>query len=175
MNCNYVEIGENKWTTMNLGATTIAHDYKTCTGNFYDWKENLNYNTEYRIPTYEDFENLRNACVNEENYKLVPSIINTKFPSGGIYWIPDTQTYLNEYTGISGILFVDKNDATKHLFFPACGYIEGREHKRNNLTGCYWSSSFLKIPSDLVFYKEQIFIPGCNPNHYKFNIRLIKV
>lgn len=35
----YVEIGGIKWATMNLGATTVAGSYSTCSGDFYAWGE----------------------------------------------------------------------------------------------------------------------------------------
>lgn len=34
---DYVEIGDRRWATMNYGASTIAGDYETCAGDFYEW------------------------------------------------------------------------------------------------------------------------------------------
>ncbi len=36
---DYVVIGGKKWSTMNLGATTVAGSYATCAGDFYAWGE----------------------------------------------------------------------------------------------------------------------------------------
>ncbi|MBO7337417.1 MAG: hypothetical protein J6U33_02090 [Paludibacteraceae bacterium] len=35
----YVEIGGLKWATMNVGATTVAGDYRTCRGDYFAWGE----------------------------------------------------------------------------------------------------------------------------------------
>ena len=35
----YVEIGGLKWATMNVGATTVAGSYKTCSGDYFAWGE----------------------------------------------------------------------------------------------------------------------------------------
>ncbi|MCQ2197706.1 MAG: hypothetical protein MJZ60_09330 [Bacteroidaceae bacterium] len=36
---DYVVMGGKKWSTMNLGATTVAGSYATCAGDFYAWGE----------------------------------------------------------------------------------------------------------------------------------------
>ena len=35
----YVEIGGLKWATMNVGATTVAGSYETCSGDYFAWGE----------------------------------------------------------------------------------------------------------------------------------------
>ena len=35
----YVEIGGLKWATMNVGATTVAGNYVTCSGDYFAWGE----------------------------------------------------------------------------------------------------------------------------------------
>lgn len=39
LNYRYVSIGEKKWATMNLGATTVAGSPYTCYGDYYAWGE----------------------------------------------------------------------------------------------------------------------------------------
>ena len=45
----YVEIGGKKWSTMNLGATTVAGSYNTCYGVYYAWGTTDPYLSKYTL------------------------------------------------------------------------------------------------------------------------------
>lgn len=97
----------------------------------------------WRTPTVDDFISLYNACTTESTPKKA-IVLSTSSPSGGVYWLYRGQTYLPEYTGVSGALFVDKNDTSKRVFFPASGYTSMNE--RDKIVTCgeqvsAWTSS----------------------------------
>lgn len=159
----YLEIGGVKWATMNVGATRVTDyglyfqwgDTQGCTAdqvgsregkkifywNDYKWTEDggstfTKYNStvrktvleasddavtavwggNWRMPTKEDFDALRNNTTNE--------------------WKTNYQG-----SGINGILFTDRTDSSKKLFFPACGYCENGFVYGVGNYGFYWSSS----------------------------------
>lgn len=106
----------------------------------------------WRTPTKADFEALAMACSGSSaiNQPLI-SLIN-KITSGGIYWLSATQTYEPEYTGVAGILFVDKNDIDNRVFFPAADYVYNTSLGRSSdSSGYYWSSTLYTSSTDCVY------------------------
>ncbi len=213
---DYVVIGGKKWSTMNLGATTVAGSYATCAGDFYAWGETTPRYTDiswsgtsasfngwksgfsdgyyspypsytgttldaahdavashadwgegWRTPTKSDFESLAIACSGSSSNGQSISSLNTSTPSGGIYWLSSTQTYINEYKGVAGILFVDKSDTSKRVFFPASGLVNDTSHDYGGSDGLYWSSS---LHASLTYdaYYLGFFSSGVYPSNGRF-------
>lgn len=124
----------------------------------------VNWGSKWRTPTSEDYEALINACNTERNYHYGILRLAGKITKGGIYWITKTQTYEPEYTGVEGLLFVEKANPSRRVFFPAygesqtynylqfknyynrsCGsYMCSNAHRENEpkYTGGYWFLSF---------------------------------
>lgn len=166
---DYVEIGGIKWATMNVGATAVTDiglyfawgdtqgytaeqvgsgegqkyfgwaDYKYGNGtsspdntgmtkyNFTDGKTVLdaeddaviaNWGGSWRMPTTEE-------------YIALGAAVNTA-------WTADYQG-----SGVAGMICTDKNDSSKVLFFPACGYCGNGSVKNVGRYGYYWSSSLI--------------------------------
>ena len=237
-NHKYVEIGGIKWSTMNLGATTVAGDPSTCYGDYYAWGEVKPYATDvprtavsvtsitswstdtiwggttgtkngynwknysgdaiapiyaewptppydeinevltsnydavtqkwgdnWRTPTKEDYDTLVKACTGSTSSQPL-SYLSTDSPTGGIYLISASQTYLSEYTGIAGILFVDMEDTSKRVFFPSAGYCYDSNFYSGGTTGFYWTSSrYSSIDyAHTMHYNSE---DGVNSNFYR--------
>lgn len=153
----WVEIGGTKWATKNIGALAVTdygqyfawgetdgytssqvyercklfswNDYKYGSGftkyNSTDGKTVLepsddaatvNMGTDWRMPTKDEYVALGNA-------------VNTA-------WTEDYQG-----SGVAGMICTDKNDSSKVLFFPACGYCYDGSVSIVGSYGDYWSSS----------------------------------
>lgn len=163
----YVEIGGVKWATMNVGATGITDaglyfqwgdisgytatqvgsgsgqkyfgwaDYKYGNGtsspgatgmtkynstdgntvlDASDDAATTNWGGSWRIPTKDEYVSLLNAV---------------------------DKTWTNNYQGggVAGMIFTDKTDSSKVLFFPACGYCNNGSVYNVGSYGHYWSSS----------------------------------
>ncbi len=95
----------------------------------------------WHTPTKQDYLDLYAACGGTGD-RMTISKINNSNPTGGIYAIPVDQTFLSEYTGVAGILFVDKTDTYKRVFFPATGYVFGTTHNDGGSNNSlYWTST----------------------------------
>lgn len=95
----------------------------------------------WHMPSESEFKQLVFAC-NKYGSGLYPDpvALNTSNPKGGIYWLSSSQTYLKEYTGIAGTLYVDAQDTSRRLFFPAAGHIYSKEYQGGGTNGDYWTS-----------------------------------
>ena len=210
---SYVEIGGLRWSTMNLGATTVAGSPATSYGDYYAWGETkprytsivinglnsvsfggwmsehgngyadsdlptyagetldaandaatVNWGSTWRTPSKDDFMNLTSACTGSTgNIDISP--LSSSSPAGGIYWLSSTQTYLSDYIGVAGILFVDRTDTSKRLFFPATGICFDTEMNYGGTLGYYWSSvRFPNMnPSSYQLYFSDL---GVGPSNY---------
>ena len=187
----YVEIGGVKWSTKNLGASTIAGDPATCYGDYYAWGETeprytsiaisdassatfggwktyhsygysssdypsytgttldaehdaatQNWGTSWRTPTKADFEALLKACTGSTSDCTSTTVsANKKITTGGVYWLSGTNLTIDGTTyGVKGILYVDKTDTSKRVFFPAAGNCYDTNSYSGSY-GLYWSSS----------------------------------
>ena len=96
--------------------------------------------TAWRMPTIYDFQALLKACTGSTSAYTVTAL-STSSPTGGIYKLTSTQSYLSEYKGVAGYLFVDKSDTSKRLFFPSAGQIQGTTSAGVGEEGRYWSST----------------------------------
>lgn len=146
-------------TSATFGGWSSSHssgysssDYPAYTGTTLDADHDAatnNWGKGWRTPTCADFEALVNACTGNTSFHEISSLSTSK-PAGGIYWLSSDQTYLSEYKGVAGILFVDKTDTSKRVFFPAAGYCDYTYFESGGSRGLYWSSSLTTNDADHV-------------------------
>ena len=147
-----VEIGGIKWATCNVGA-----EKETDSGLYFAWGETVGYKdanekcfiwndykfggrgntlkyingldtlkpcddaatvnmgSNWRMPKRDEFNALLSATTNE--------------------WVIDYQS-----NGVMGMLFTDKTDTSKKLFFPAVGYCYNGSVRYMGSNGLYWSN-----------------------------------
>lgn len=98
----------------------------------------VNWGPAWHTPTPHDYLALINACTDKSTTYADATWLTTSSPEGGIYWVRLSQKYLLEYSGMEGVLFVDKNNPRKRLFFPAAGGVSGNKFYRY---GDYWTFS----------------------------------
>ena len=151
--------GTTSYPTLNsCDNPTLCKDHDAATANW---------GSTWRTPTRADMQALSNACAGTTGYST-PKALTAKIEAGGIYWLPSTQEYESDYTGVAGILFVDKTDITKRVFFPAAGNVDGTTLYDAGSYGVYWSSS---LDTDdtysawiLYFYSDYV-SPGYNDSY----------
>ena len=157
----YVEIAGVKWATKNLGAESV-----TDPGFYFQWGDITGYRAsqigdgegqKYFDLGYSDYKwghaYRQFIKYNDEEYdELDPEDDAVSNIYGRNWHIPTkqelnslysatTQTHVNNYqdSGVNGILFIDKIDNTKQLFFPEAGYAwNGHIQDSSSL---YWTSS----------------------------------
>lgn len=133
-----------------------------------------NWGSTWRTPTNEEYMALTKACTGSESYQSISSL-SSSTPSGGVYWLSSTQSYLSEYTGISGILFVDKDDTSKKVFFPAAGCVNNTSFLDGGSYGYYWSSSLVTSTTtcayNLYFYSSYVYPSIFSNNYYGRMVR----
>ena len=101
----------------------------------------------WRTPTMEDFQALAMACSGSSANNQPPISLINPITEGGIYRLTAEQTYEPEYTGVAGVLFVDKDDIDNRVFFPFAYSVRGKMLYPITVTtvnysaGYYWSSS----------------------------------
>ena len=96
----------------------------------------------WRMPKQADFQALVDACLgSNENGNIIPTTPTAAITTGGIYWLSADQTFESAYTGVVGVLFVDKTDISKRVFFPAAGRLDGTKFLYGGEYGTYRSSS----------------------------------
>ena len=167
----YVEIGNIKWATCNVGA-----EKPTDSGLYFAWGEtrgftakqvkngekrfdwdNYKYGTYDNLTKYNDadkkivLEPLDNATINMGIGWRIPTKeeFKTLFDSTTSKWVTDYQG-----NGVNGRLFIDKKDNTKTLFFPAVGICSNGRVTVIGSCGFYWSSSLYSsnVRDALHFY-----------------------
>lgn len=130
----------------------------------------------WRMPTEQEFSNLIDACKKDAGSEE----ITTSTPDGGIYILPADQTYLPEYTGVYGFLFVDKTDTSKRLFFPAAGRIVETEACNTGTDASYWSVSAFQLyyPNSYAYFlsisASAVYADGFTDRVYGLTIRPVK-
>ncbi len=80
---------------------------------------------EWRMPTADEFRNLVKACSDKFNYTSLSG--ETSITTGGIYWLAANTTVDKTAYNVEGVLFVDKEDTSKRLFFPAAGLVQNKQ------------------------------------------------
>ena len=161
---DWVEIGGIKWATMNVGATT-----ETDAGLYFQWGDTQGYtalqcgNEEgQKYFGFEDYkhgngtrdpESSGMTKYNNIDGKTVLEISDDAvIANWGDSWRMPTREEFNtllsatnnEWTtinGVNGMLFTDKTDDSKKLFFPAVGACENGNVSYEGFIGVYWLSS----------------------------------
>jgi hypothetical protein len=153
---DFVEIGGLKWATMNVGANAIT-DY----GLHFQWGDTQGYTTA-QVPSEKAFswddykygDGTNFTKYNETDGKTVLDSEDDAVTAawGGNWRMPTVVEFqalvnatTNEWTtidGVNGLLFTDKTDNSKTLFFPATGNCEDGGVWDVGSNGYYWSRSF---------------------------------
>lgn len=113
-----------------------------------------NWGSPWRTPKPEEFQSLLKACTGTTWIETLDELA-TSNPLGGGYWLSSTQDYLPEYKGVAGLLFVDRTDTNKRVFFPAAGLFCYGGFDEGNSYGYYWTSTRpphgISKPNDCAF------------------------
>lgn len=124
----------------------------------------------WRMPTTDDIQNLVSACSDNSTYKQISG--ETNITTGGIYWLAANTTVDKTAYNVEGVLFVDKDDTSKRLFFPAAGRINNKDRIDNwknsksttNYSAFIWTSSIsassqygysFHIDSNYIYTKDE--------------------
>lgn len=120
---------------------TAAHDAAT-----YEWGGN------WRMPTNAEYQKLRYACTNSEYSKdiIMDSVKNGTITYGWIYKISAGETVDDVTYNVSGVLFVDRNDITKRLFFPCTCWFYGADKYTVDVFRC-WISTYSSAKNAYTF------------------------
>ena len=155
---DFVEIGGLKWATMNIGANSI-----TDVGLYFQWGDRKGYTADefgkmkrFIQQHYKHYNNKRYTKYNEFDSKQVLDLCDdAAFAYMGHGWrMPTkedfrclientTQKWTEDYqgSGVAGMVFTDRTDKTKQLFFPAVGYCYDGGVYSVGSNGYYWSGS----------------------------------
>ena len=136
-----------------------------------------NWGSGWRTPTKADFEALQNACTGSTSY-CTPTTVSTNqsITAGGVYWLNGTNLTIDGTTyGVKGILYVDKTDTSKRVFFPAAGICGGTQFYYGGSDGGYWSSSLYTSNTDsayiLYFISSRVFPSYREYRYFGFSVR----
>jgi hypothetical protein len=174
---DYVEIGGVKWATMNVGANSI-----TDTGLYFQWGDTQGYTAAQcgsgegqKYFGWEDYKYWTGDTgsgssgftkYNDTDGKTVLEVSDDAARAnwGGQWRMPTTAEYYalgnavntawTQVDGVYGMLCTDKNDETKTLFFPACGYCSSGSMWYVGSYGDYWSSSLLSSDVRYAWHLE---------------------
>ena len=160
---DFVEIGGVKWATCNIGAKC-----PTDIGLYFQWGDTKGYTAEQAIKgehqfTLEGYKFAANTNIindvtkynlTDNKMALEPSDDAAKANWGGAWRMPTIKDFENlknatdfewirnhKESGINGMLFIDKKDSSKKLFFPACGFLRDKYRLGLDNDATYWSSS----------------------------------
>ena len=196
---DYVQIGNTKWATMNVGAKTI-----TDVGLYFAWGEHKGYNCDDKPIDNKQFDwpHYKFGQYNQltkYNDELGPTTLQLQDDAAHVNWrggwrmptngefkmliLSTTQEWVNNYqnSGVNGVLITDMTNIGNKLFFPAAGYGYGNGFGEcNNRNGFYWSSS-LKLGENyqnahnIYFDSNYRPTPGFahNPRFVGFPIRAV--
>lgn len=144
-NYNYAYFLANKSTWLT-DADVLKPAYDAATANW---------GSSWRMPTHEEFQALYSACT-DKSEGVGPESLPETITDGGVYWSAD-------YNGVAGILFVDKLDISKRVFFPAAGNVRGTSFGDGGTGGYYRSSSHTASP--LLAYNLYFEVWAVNPSN----------
>ena len=155
---DFVEIAGIKWATCNVGA-----EKPTDTGLYFQWGDRKGYTADevgkvkrFNWKDYKHHNDKRITKYTEFDGKLVLDLCDdAAFAYMGHGWrmptLEDfrclvnntTQRWTNNYhrSGVAGMVFTDRTDKTKQLFFPAIGYCIDGDIYSVGWSGYYWSCS----------------------------------
>lgn len=119
-----------EWSPTPFGSgTVLQQEYDVAN---WEWQGT------WRIPMWEDFQKLYEACGGAAApITDVPETIT----KGGIYWIVAPKTIDGTKYNVSGVLCVATADRTKRVFFPAAGNVRHIQRESKGSLCAYWSSS----------------------------------
>lgn len=132
----------------------------------------------WRMPTLNDYKALVTACTGSSSSTTGYSALISSNPVGGVYLLSEDQTYLPEYTGIKGALFVDRYDTNRRVFFPWAGYVWATGPS-NTDSGRYWSASrnsyqgYTQYSFNLEFGSGQVNAGSYRSHHCGMPLRAI--
>ena len=160
----YVEIGGLKWATMNIGASQPS-DY----GLYFAWGDTKGYTAEQvgygegqKLFIWENYKYGNGTSEPGETgmtkYNSTDKLTTLKDSDdaavanwGGSWRMPTADefkalhnaayTALTKVNNVYGILYTDKKDSSKTLFFPAAGLCDNGKVIDVGSIGRYWSSS----------------------------------
>ena len=194
---DYVEIGGLKWATMNVGAES-ATDYgqyfswgdiqgytaeQVGSGEgqkFFGWAD-YKYGNGTSSP-----DDTGMTKYNATDGKTVLDISDDAVTAawGGQWRMPTKDEYValgnavntawtSDYqgSGVRGLVCTDKNDSSKVLFFPACGYCSNGSVHDIGRFGDYWSSSLYSSNVQFAYYLSfgSGYVNWQNHNIYRYN------
>ena len=108
-----------------------------------------NWGSSWRMPTTgEMIQSLFIKCNGGDDS---PKNLTSSHLFRGAFYLPATQTYLPEYTGVDGFLFVDE-DINKRMFIPTAGYVEGTSFNYHDEDCDFWSSSLYNVTPNYASY-----------------------
>lgn len=170
---DYVEIGGTKWATMNVGATTV-----TDTGLYFAWGENIGYTIQQKRFTVHDYKysysdsNNPNTIIytkynnTDNSIELCPEDDGASHYWGNGWRMPTkkdfeelfhntTRIWTSDYnnSGVAGVIFTDKTDNSKILFFPAAGEIFNSTNQSLNSRCYYWIRSINYFNGQYNYYR----------------------
>ena len=116
-----------------------------------------NWGADWRMATSAEFAALRNACTGDTgtaDSTPTEKSDGSSITSGGVYWLSEAGLTIDGVTyGVKGMLFVDKEDTGKRVFFPAAGFCYEYGYNYGGSVGSYWSSS-LSTDSDKACFMQ---------------------
>ena len=155
---NFIEIAGLKWATCNVGA-----EKPTDTGLYFQWGDRKGYTADevgkvkaFDWQHYKHYNDKRFTKYNEFDGKCTLELCDdAAFAYIGHGWrIPrdedfrclvqnTNQRWANNYqnSGVAGMVFTDRTDRTKELFFPAVGFCLNVGVYYVGWYGYYWSGS----------------------------------
>jgi uncharacterized protein (TIGR02145 family) len=183
----YVEIGGIKWATCNVGA-----DKPIDSGLYFAWGETQGFTAEqvengekqfnwnnYKYGTCDHLTKYNNA----DNKIVLEPIDDAATFNMGIGWrMPTreefktlvdstTRKWVTNYkgSGVNGMLFTDKKDNAKTLFFPAVGRCGNDSVYDVGSYGYYWPSSL--STSNVIYGRNLLF--GSDDCHLRTSCRCV--
>ena len=158
----YIEIGGIKWATCNIGAKN-----PTDSGLYFAWGETVGFTAEQVLNGERQF-NWENCKYYTSYGKQVLDPIDDAATVnwGKGYMMPTKEEFKNlvkstthkwignyQGSGVNGILFTDKIENSKVLFFPASGYCYKNRLEHVHKCCAYWTSSTTsKMESNYMYY-----------------------
>ncbi|MBQ0096870.1 MAG: hypothetical protein KBS53_04385 [Bacteroidales bacterium] len=125
--------GFTKYNTQGIGSSFLI-DNKIIL-DLDDDAATQNWGCSWRMPKDAEFQSLRDACTSTWNSA---SPLSSSTPDRGVYTLSAEQDILDEYSGVSGLLFVGENPC-KRVFFPSAGMVSHYPHDYD-ISGNYWTS-----------------------------------
>ena len=147
----------------------VSTDYPSYTGTTLDAEHDAataNWHGSWHTPSHQDFIDLLAACSDGTD----ASALESSTVAAGIYWVRSTQTYLPEFTGAAGFLFVAKEDPAKMLFFPAAGFVAVEGYYNNGESGPTYGSYYSSTKASDHYAYSMFFQNRSTPNNPTVNM-----